>query len=86
MSLALLIFLSYSIVAINTRALAIRHYVLAGISGAAFMIVNYFLIQSIAEAKSTSELVYYTVGGVAGDMFGIYLTGYLEKWLGKTTV
>lgn len=69
-----LICLSYSIVAVNTIAIAKRRYLATGISSAAFMVVNFFLIKHVAEAKNTSEFIGYCVGGVAGDFLGIWLS------------
>jgi hypothetical protein len=70
----LLICLSYSIVAVNTIAIAKRRYLATGISSLGFMVVNFFLIRHVAEARSTSEFIGYCIGGVCGDFLGIWLS------------
>jgi hypothetical protein len=75
--LASLIFLSYSIIAVNTCAIAKARYLPTFISSTAFMCVNFFLIRHIAEARSWREFIGYLIGGVSGDLFGIYLS---KKW------
>ena len=72
-TIAVLICLSYSIVAVNTIAIAKTKYLPTFVSSLAFMIVNFFLIKHIAEAKSTEEFIGYCVGGVGGDFLGIWI-------------
>ena len=72
--IALLITLSYSIVAINTIAIAKAKYFPTFCSSLAFMMVNFFLVKHIAEAKSTGEFVGYCIGGVSGDFLGIWIS------------
>jgi cobalamin synthase len=81
MLLALLIFVSYTIIAINMRTIATAHYPLTITSSTLFMVVNFFLIQHVAEAKTWQELCWYIFGGVTGDVFGIYLSKRLEIWM-----
>jgi len=70
----LLICLSYSIVAVNTIAIAKRRYLATGISSLGFMVVNFFLIRHVAEARSVNEFAAYCIGGVCGDFLGIWLS------------
>lgn len=72
--IGLLICLSYSIVAVNTIAISKKKYLATGISSILFMMVNFFLIKHIAEAKSTSEFIGYCIGGVSGDFLGIWIS------------
>ncbi len=75
--LAALIFVSYTIIAVNTCAIAKARYLPTLLSSTAFMVVNFFLIQHVAEARSLNEFFGYLVGGVGGDVFGIYIS---KKW------
>jgi len=77
-SIACLIFLSYTIVAVNTIAISKRNYLPTIISSTLFMVVNFFLIQHIAEAKTLSEFVGYCIGGVTGDVCGIWVSTKLK--------
>lgn len=72
--IAALIFVSYTIIAINTCAIAKARYIPTLISSTAFMCVNFFLIKHVADAKTTSEFIGYLIGGVGGDVFGIYIS------------
>lgn len=72
--IALLITMSYSIVAMNTIAISRKKYVATGVTSLIFMVVNFFLIRHVAEAKTVDEFIGYCVGGVAGDFLGIYLS------------
>lgn len=72
-----LIFVSYTIISVNTVAMAKSKYLPTFLSSAAFMLVNFFLIKHVADAKSTQEFVGYFVGGVSGDLAGIYIS---KKW------
>jgi hypothetical protein len=73
-TIAILITLSYSIVAVNTIAISKGKYLPTFISSLGFMIVNFFLIKHVAEAKSTNEFIGYCVGGVGGDFLGIWIS------------
>jgi hypothetical protein len=42
------------------------------------MVVNFFLIQHVAEAKTLSEFVGYCIGGVTGDVCGIWVSTKLK--------
>jgi hypothetical protein len=75
--LALLIFVSYTIIAVNTCAIAKAKYLPTFLSSTAFMVVNFFLIQHVAEARTLHEFYGYLIGGVGGDLFGIYIS---KKW------
>jgi hypothetical protein len=72
--IAVLITLSYSIVAVNTIAISKRKYRATFFSSLLFMIVNFFLVKHIAEAQSVSEFFGYCVGGVSGDFLGIWIS------------
>jgi hypothetical protein len=79
MTLAVLVFLSYSIIAVNTAAIAQKHYLRAGGSCVMFMLVGFFVTKHIVEAKTTYELVLYIIGWTAGDMTGIFITNYFDR-------
>jgi hypothetical protein len=72
--LATLIWVTYTLVAINTCAIANAKYLPTILSSAAFMVANYYLIRYVASAQTASELLGYLVGGVAGDLTGIYIS------------
>jgi len=72
--IAVLICLSYSIVAINTIAISKRNYRWTGVSSVLWLIVNFFVVKHIAEANSARELVGYVLGGVSGDFLGIFIS------------
>ena len=72
--IAVLICLSYSIVAVNTIAIAKRNYRATGISSVLWLIVNFYVVKHIAEANSTRELIGYVIGGVSGDFLGIFIS------------
>ena len=74
--IALLIFLSYTIVAINTCAIAKARYLPTFLSSVSFMCANFFLIRHVAEAKTREEFLGYLIGGVSGDLAGIAIS----KW------
>lgn len=69
-----LICLSYTIVAVNMIAIAKAKYLPTLISSTLFMIVNFFLIKHVAEAKTTWEFIGYCIGGVSGDFLGIWVS------------
>jgi hypothetical protein len=69
-----LIWFTYTIVAINTCAIARAQYLPTALSSVAFMVANFFLIRHVAEAQTTSEFLGYVVGGLAGDLTGIYIS------------
>jgi hypothetical protein len=73
-TIAVLIFLSYTTVAVNTIALSKARYVPTFISGTLFVCVNFFLIKHVAEAASWTEFIGYLIGGVCGDAAGIYIS------------
>lgn len=73
-NIGVLIFLSYTIVAVNTIAMAKQKYLPTFVSGAMFMCVNFFLIKHVAEAASATEFFGYLIGGVCGDAAGIYIS------------
>lgn len=74
LTIGCLIWFTYTLVAINTCAIARAKYLPTILSSMAFMGANFFLIRHVAEAQSTSEFVSYLVGGVTGDLTGIYIS------------
>lgn len=70
--IAVLIFVSYTLVAVNTCALA--KYLPTFISSVLFMCANFFLIRHVADAHTTAEFMGYLIGGVGGDLAGIYIS------------
>lgn len=77
-TLALLIFVSYTLIAINTVAIAKANYQATFISSTVWMMVNFFLIRFVAEATTWREFIGYLIGGVSGDMLGIYICKRLK--------
>jgi hypothetical protein len=74
LTIGLLIWLTYTIVAINTCAIANAKYLPTIASSLAFMVANFFLIRHVAAAQTSSEFLAYVVGGVSGDLTGIYIS------------
>ena len=74
LEIAGLIFVSYTLISINTCAMAKGRYLPTVVSNVLFMMVNFFLIQHIASAHSALEFGGYLVGGSLGDLAGIYLS------------
>lgn len=79
MTLAILIFVSYTIVAANTVAIAHKQYGRTAVSSILFMLVNFYVTKHIVEANSTYELILYVIGGTAGDMAGIWVSKFLDR-------
>jgi hypothetical protein len=74
--IALLICMSYTLIAINTCAIAKARYLPTFLTSTVFMVVNFALIQHVASAKTLNEFWGYLVGGVSGDLLGIAIS----KW------
>lgn len=70
-----LIWLSYTIVGLNTIAISRTNYRLTILTSGLFMTVNFFLIRHVAEARSWKEFARYFIGGILGDVTSI--------WIGK---
>jgi len=77
--LCILVFLAYTLLAVNTAAIARTRYARAGFTCVAYMIVNFYLTRSIVHSEGWYELSLYIVGGLAGDLFGIWLTKYFDR-------
>jgi hypothetical protein len=73
-TIGILIWVTYTLVAINTCAIARAKYLPTILSSLVFMIANFFLIRHVAEAQTSSEFLGYVVGGVSGDLTGIYIS------------
>ena len=69
-----LIWITYTLVAINLCAIARAHYLATIGSSVAFMVANFFLIQHVSTARTMPEFASYVVCGVAGDLTGIYIS------------
>jgi hypothetical protein len=74
LQIAGLFWFTYTLVAINTCAIARAQYLPTALSSVAFMVANFFLIRHVATAQTTSEFLAYLVGGLAGDLTGIYIS------------
>jgi glucose uptake protein GlcU len=74
LTIGALIWFTYTLIAINTCAIARAQYLPTAVSSLAFMVANFFLIRHVAEAQTTREFVAYLVGGVLGDLSGIYIS------------
>lgn len=77
--IGLLTFFTYTILAINTAAIAKHNYRGAFVTCMLFMIVNFFFLRHVAEANSMIEFIGYMVGGLGGDMMGIYISKRTSK-------
>lgn len=69
-----LIWFTYTVVAINVCAIAQAKYLPTILSSGAFMVANFFLIRHVADAQTLSEFLAYLVGGITGDLTGIYIS------------
>ena len=78
---ALLFFIQivlYGILCINFRAVAQAHYLWASLSDFAIATLGYFVLKHLATSASTvHQWLGYALGGVAGSIFGIYLSTVL---------
>ena len=70
-------FLSYALVAVNTRACAHARYSWVAMTDAAILLVNFTIIKHIAGADTRSSLLAYMVGGTIGGLLGVWLS---RKW------
>ena len=69
---------SYGLLCINYRAVAQAHYFWASISDFAIATLGYFVIKRLANSDNTfHQWLGYSLGGVAGSIFGIYLSTVL---------
>ena len=68
---------NFLIAVFNIRAASRGKIWLTGTSDFAFCIVNFLLIQKIAEASNTWEMLAYASGGMGGSMLAVKLT---RKW------
>ena len=74
LTIGVLIWFTYTLVAINVCAIAKAKYLPTIVSSLAFMVANFFLIRHVAEAETTREFLSYLVGGVTGDLTGTYIS------------
>jgi hypothetical protein len=74
-----LIFINYGLNAISFRMLAKVNYL--GVAGADAMLAwwGFTMVQRIGVAETRREQVFYTLGGICGSMFGLWLTTLMEK-------
>lgn len=68
-------FVSYLLLVVNYRYVAAGSYVGTAASDFAIVWVNYALVQRIAMSKSGWDRLWLALGGTAGSMVGLYLTG-----------
>ena len=69
---------SYGLLCINFRAVAQAHYLWASLSDFTIATLNYFVLKHLATSASTThQWLGYALGGVAGSIFGIYLSTVL---------
>jgi uncharacterized membrane protein YfcA len=73
MTLFLLIWLSYTLIAFNTRVVARGAYAATIVTDALIAIVGFVLIKHIA-VSDWHQLVWYTLGAMAGGASGIWLS------------
>lgn len=69
--------LSYFLITMNQRAIAIGLYFWTGITDLAFASINFVIIKRVAKSESNWAWAGYTVGGVVGSLSAIFLTKLL---------
>lgn len=71
--------LNFLIAVINMRAIASGRWAMTAVSDFVFCLVSYTLIQRIAHAGSSLELLAYAAGGTVGSLLAMYAT---RHWKG----
>jgi len=79
--LAFLLFCSYALVAVNTRACAHARYAWVAVTDLAIALLNFMAIRSVAEASGPGEAAGYALGGTAGGLFGVWIS---RRWNDRT--
>jgi hypothetical protein len=69
--------LSYFLVTVNYRAIAQANYPWTAISDLTYAGAQFILIKKVAESKSKTAWLGYTLGGVVGSFGAIWLTKIL---------
>jgi outer membrane lipoprotein SlyB len=72
-----LIWLSYTLIAVNTRAVSSGKYISTMVTDAAIAVVGFFLIKSIV-IGGLGQLTWYVAGAMAGGASGIFISKRLE--------
>ena len=72
--LFVLMFVNFTIQAINIRAVAQERWVYIAVTDAAILIANFTMIQQVAKATTRLEQVWYTIGGTTGALFGVWVS------------
>lgn len=72
--LGLSIMLSYTLIGVNTIAVARTRYLATFISSTMFMGVNFYVIKHVADAHTPGEFACYCIGGVCGDLLAIFIS------------
>jgi hypothetical protein len=68
-------FLFYLLIVVNMRFIAGGSYIGTATSDFAIVWVNYLLIQKVASSKTWKDQFWLALGGSAGAMLGLYVTG-----------
>ena len=68
----------YTVICVNFRAIAQLDYGVAATSEIAFAVINFAVIQKIANDNSLKSLVAYVLGSLAGSMLGMYLSSVIQ--------
>ncbi len=76
--IGLAVFISYTIVTINVIAASKLRYGATAVSSLLFCSVNFLLIRKIAEASTLAEFGAYAIGGMCGDLCGIWISHRLH--------
>lgn len=76
MTIFILIWLSYTLIAFNTRVVSAGKYIPTVITDALIAIVGFFLVKEIA-VGGMGDLAWYVAGGMAGGATGIWAS---KKW------
>jgi hypothetical protein len=69
-----LMFLNFMIQAVNIRAIALVRWEFIALTDALICILNFTMIQKVANASTRVEQVWYTIGGTIGALSGVWLT------------
>lgn len=75
--LGAIMFLYFLMWAVNTRAIVLVRWGSIALTDALLCVLNFTMIQKVADAKTLTEQVCYTVGGVAGALAGVWIS---RRW------
>lgn len=77
--LGLLLWVHYTLLSVNTRAVAQGRYIATGITNAVIALCGFTLFKLITEASTPMGVLGYTIGGVIGGATGIWITRHWKE-------